>query len=334
MDPTTQAPASGADTSAETPAGPAKGSRESFLQKLGQKGIKSLGDFHPAAPKIRAQEAAAKAAAEAANPPAPEPAASDAGAPPVGHQTVGEVEKLRLELAELRGRLSATEKPEPQVEEKPDRLADPFVAAAVRELGEGAPERFLNQAADLLEKKRLYSFNLNIPEKAEAATKSIAQIDRVLDDLRYQADQAREIAELRAELERRKNAPQDLGAQIAKIKEAGLADEHLAKSHPRLLHALKTGAMNREKLEKRLDRIAAENVDEWVKHADAILDDLDDLYPDPPAAPATTANSRTAPANPAATAPRAAGGQATKRQPARTRAESRERFHERLRARG
>lgn len=326
MDPTTSPV--GADTTAETPAGPAKGSREAFLQKLGQKGITSLGDFHPKAAEIRAKAA----------PPAPvavEEPAGDAGVSPVRHDASGEVEKLRLELAELRGRMSATEKPaEPKVEEKPDRMADPFMAAAVRDLGEGAPERFLNQAADLLEKRRLHGFNLQNPEKAEGAQKAIAQIDHLLDDLRYQAGQAMEIAELKAELERRKNASPDLDGQFAKMRswifESGKMPEH----HPRLAHALKSGAVSREKVEGRLAGVKADTVEAWVKQVDEILFDLDDLYPDPPTVPSTAANSKHAPANPAATAPRAAGGQATQRPPARTRQESRERFHERLRARG
>jgi hypothetical protein len=177
--------------------------------------------------------------------------------------------------------------------------------------------------------------NLQNPAKADAAKAEITKIDAILEDIRFKAEQSREIAELKAELERRKNATPDLDGQVAKLRDSVFEGDALAKHHRRLAHALKSGAVSREKVEGRLGRIKADTIEAWVTQADEILFDLDDLLPDAPqAAPVTTANSRTAPANPAATAPRAAGGQATKRQPARTSAESRERLRERLRARG
>lgn len=313
------------------PSVPEPGSREAFLAKLGAKGIKSLGDFHPAAESIRA-----RAAAEAPAPQVPDAPAADAGVSPV-RQDRSEVDALRLELAELRGRLSATQKPAEVVEEKPKvkPLDDPFMVAAKAQIGDDAPEYLLTEAAQLVDRMRLFNHNLRIdPENAEAK-KALPALERRLVEIERLAAKDREVRELRTRLDRLENPVKGIAADVATILPQIFTDEGFAKHNPRLAHALKSGAITKAKIEARLQGIDAESMESWADKADAALRDLDDLFPDPPAAPAvTTANPRSAPANPAASAPRAAGGQSATREPAKTRAESRQRLRDRLRARG
>lgn len=315
--------AGGTDATAD--AAPVKRSwKERIFQRAGKQ---SAGDFAPNADAIRAKKA----------PPAPAPVETQAAAVP---DTNAEIAALRQELAELRAQSSAPAPaavaiPEPAAAPVPiDPRAQPFVVAAGRYLGDDAPADLVTRAAEALHMYKAWESNAESADpklKAEAA-RNMQAYGQTLDSLRTQAEQARDMAELRARLDRFEAPRLDVAAQKATL----FAEERapvLAKHFPRLAAALTAGTANRAAIEARLDKLdPAQAADAWQDAAVEVLAELDDLFPEPAPAQATTQAqpaARPGPANPAASIPRESGGTTGARPPPANRLESRARLKDR-----
>jgi hypothetical protein len=307
--------------------------REKIFGRLGKK---SAGDFHPAAEAIRARGRAAAAPPDAAPPPAAAPASADAS----------ELAALRAELADLRAAvrypapnpmLPAPEPPAaaaPTKPTRPDPRTQPFEVAALDYLGDDAAPELVTRAAGALanlaawQSQAKYATDERLKARAE---REVRQLEEQVDSYRQTAAYQRELAELRGRLDRFE-APR---VDVAAHKSALFSPERapvLAEHFPRLAHALQAGAVSRAAIEARLDKLDATGEPKaWQAAAAGVLADLDELFPDPPAAaPAPVAQpAAVVPQNVAAIMPRQTGGSSAPREPAQDDGERRSRLKDR-----
>lgn len=328
--PAVDAQTAATDTGGEQ-AAPALSWRERLFKRNNKK---SAADYYPGADKLRAQAQPAPAPVvetQATAPPA---------APQVAPATSDELTQLRAEVALLHARSAApaVETP-PPAPAKIDPRVQPYHAAAAEFLGEGATPVLLQRAVGAMSNLVAWKSHENSPDaalKARAAAE-VSRWDEQLDALRLMAGQQHELATMRQRLDRFEAPRVDTAAQTAKLFAPETAPT-MAKHFPRLAHVLSQdhGAALKGVIEERLSRLdAALPVAEWQEAAAGILADIDDLFPDPPAAAPATVVTQAAPANLGATAPRQTSGETSPRDPATlTDAERRARLTDRWRSLG
>lgn len=258
---------------------------DSYRQDIMERaGVKSYAEFHPEYKKIEAKKAARRAELESQRP--QEPVVQDSTSAP--SKSNDEVEKLRLELAELKGRYEATNKPVEKEEDKPapiDPTERPYFVAATRELGEDAPDYLLADAEELIRRMEIHRswFTNSDSAKVDEHKRGYESAKRSLVNLKREADKAREMAELKAEINRLKNPSVEPDfSEGKKIALDAFDNGSMAKYHPNLDHAVKSKLISKEKITARLDKISAKSKEEWIEKANDILSDLNDLYPEPP----------------------------------------------------
>jgi hypothetical protein len=286
------------------------------------------------------------------SPPAPEPEVPSAPETPVVDEPEttarhAELQELRAELEALKATPVVQDDDIPITEEEPDQgTLSPWQLAAARDLGDDVPSEIRDTVAGLLESRSQWIASRDAWAGEDSdegrrmtarAESQLRQIDREIRVEKRAAEQEREIRSLRSEIQAAREADDAPPAYDAagagmgeRVTQVVMTDADLRKAVPRVAAMMDHAPEYAQRLAARIDAIPAATEEEHAAHVEALLSDLDQLLPDPPAEPASTSLAK----NPASSRPRVPSSTTTDpyRGPALSSAESRRELLERFRA--